>query len=52
MREAAASLTSSPPFSGADEAAVRAFHAADPYKIAGLFERVDLRPWRATIFPS
>ncbi|HEY7852325.1 MAG TPA: YciI family protein [Caulobacteraceae bacterium] len=35
----------------ADEAAVRAFHAADPYAKAGLFERVELRPWRATIYP-
>ena len=35
----------------ADEAAVRAFHAADPYRQAGLFERVELRPWRAAIYP-
>ena len=35
----------------ADEAAVRAFHAADPDAKAGLFERVELRPWRATIYP-
>jgi hypothetical protein len=35
----------------ADEAAVRAFHADDPYARAGLFERVELRPWRATIYP-
>ena len=34
-----------------DEAAVRAFHADDPYAKAGLFERVELRPWRATIYP-
>jgi uncharacterized protein YciI len=34
-----------------DEATVRAFHAADPYAQAGLFERVELKPWRATIFP-
>ena len=34
-----------------DEAAVRAFHAADPYARAGLFARVELKPWRATIFP-
>ena len=34
-----------------DEAAVRAFNAADPYVKAGLFERIELRPWRATIYP-
>jgi uncharacterized protein YciI len=32
-----------------DIAAARAFHAADPYTLAGLFERVELRPWRATV---
>jgi uncharacterized protein YciI len=32
-----------------DEAAARAFHAADPYVLAGLFERSDLRRWRATV---
>jgi len=29
--------------------AVRAFNAADPYTLAGLFERVEITPWRATI---
>ncbi|HEY5070915.1 MAG TPA: YciI family protein [Caulobacteraceae bacterium] len=28
--------------------AVRAFNAADPYTLAGLFERVEIRPWKAT----
>jgi uncharacterized protein len=32
----------------ADLAAAEAFSAADPYRLAGLFERVDIRPWRAT----
>jgi uncharacterized protein YciI len=32
-----------------DLAAARAFHAADPYTLAGLFERADLRLWRATV---
>jgi hypothetical protein len=32
----------------ADLAAARAWHEADPYKQAGLFERVEIRPWRAT----
>ena len=32
----------------ADEAAARAFNRDDPYQKAGLFERVDIRPWRAT----
>ena len=27
----------------------QAFHDADPYKLAGLFERSDVRPWRATL---
>jgi uncharacterized protein len=31
-----------------DMAAARAFHDADPYKRAGLFERVEIRPWRVT----
>ncbi len=31
-----------------DLAAARAWHEADPYKLAGLFERVEIRPWRAT----
>lgn len=33
----------------ADIAAARAFSAADPYTLAGLFERVEIRPWRATV---
>ena len=32
----------------ADLAAAQAWHEADPYKLAGLFERVEIRPWRAT----
>jgi uncharacterized protein YciI len=32
----------------ADLAAAEAFSAGDPYRKAGLFERVEVRPWRAT----
>ena len=32
-----------------DAAAVEAFTAADPYRLAGLFERTEIRAWRATI---
>jgi uncharacterized protein YciI len=32
----------------ADTAAAEAFSLNDPYRKAGLFERVDIRPWRAT----
>lgn len=31
-----------------DLAAARRFNAEDPYTLAGLFQRVDVRPWRAT----
>jgi hypothetical protein len=31
-----------------DLAAAEAFSAEDPYAKAGLFERVEIRPWRAT----
>ncbi len=31
-----------------DLAAAQAFSDNDPYKLAGLFERVEIRPWRAT----
>ena len=31
-----------------DLAAAWAWHEADPYKLAGLFERVEILPWRAT----
>jgi uncharacterized protein YciI len=31
-----------------DLEAAWAFNRADPYTLAGLFERVDIRPWRAT----
>ena len=31
-----------------DMAAAEAFSLADPYRKAGLFERVDIRPWKAT----
>ncbi len=30
-------------------AQAEAFHAADPYKLAGLFERSWVRPWRMTV---
>jgi len=33
----------------ADLAAAQAFAAGDPYARAGLFERVEIRPWRATV---
>jgi hypothetical protein len=32
----------------ADLVAAKAFNAQDPYTKAGLFERVEVRPWRAT----
>jgi len=32
----------------ADMAAAEAFSLNDPYRKAGLFERVEIRPWRAT----
>jgi hypothetical protein len=32
-----------------DRAAVEAFHAADPYQQAGLFERVEIRGFRASV---
>jgi hypothetical protein len=32
----------------ADLACAWAWHAADPYRLAGLFERVEIQPWRAT----
>ena len=32
-----------------DLAAAEAFHAADPYKLAGLFETSSVRPWRLTV---
>jgi uncharacterized protein YciI len=32
-----------------DLAAAQAFHDADPYKQAGLFETSSVRPWRITI---
>jgi uncharacterized protein len=32
-----------------DLAAARAFSAADPYVLAGLFKWVEIRPWRATV---
>ena len=32
-----------------DQAAAEAFSAGDPYRLAGLFERVEIRPWRVTV---
>ena len=32
-----------------DKAAAQAFTAGDPYNKAGLFERVDVKPFRATL---
>ncbi len=33
----------------ADKAAVEAFNAGDPYRIAGVFERIEIRPMRITV---
>ncbi|MDQ0465487.1 uncharacterized protein YciI [Caulobacter ginsengisoli] len=33
----------------ADLEAAADFHANDPYRLAGLFERSQIRPWRVTI---
>lgn len=33
----------------ADRAAVEAFSAADPYRKAGLFERVEIHAWRQSV---
>ncbi|MGI8842001.1 MAG: YciI family protein [Caulobacteraceae bacterium] len=33
----------------ADPAAARAFSAADPYVLAGLFKWVEIRAWKATV---
>ena len=33
----------------ADEAAARALLADDPYAKAGLFERIDVRPWKHVV---
>ncbi len=32
-----------------DLTAAQAFHAADPYRLAGLFEHSEVRPWRVTV---
>ena len=32
-----------------DKAAVEAFSAADPYRLAGVFERVEVRAWKVTV---
>jgi hypothetical protein len=32
-----------------DRAAAEAFAAADPYRTEGVFERVEVRPWRAAL---
>jgi hypothetical protein len=36
----------------ADLAAAQAFNRDDPYQKAGLFERVEIRPWKATFGAS
>jgi uncharacterized protein YciI len=36
-------------FEAPDHAAAKAWTDADPYNRAGLFERVEVRPWKATI---
>lgn len=35
----------------ADHAAAEAFSAGDPYRQAGLFERIELKPFKATFGP-
>lgn len=35
-------------FEAEDQAAAQAFSDEDPYTRAGLFERVEVRPWKAT----
>ncbi len=35
-------------FEAPDLAAAEAFCAADPYRLAGLFARTEIRPWRVT----
>jgi uncharacterized protein YciI len=30
-------------------AAVETFNAGDPYRTAGVFERVEIRPWKVTV---
>jgi len=32
-----------------DKATVEAFSAADPYRLANLFERVEVRSWKVTV---
>jgi hypothetical protein len=32
-----------------DRGSVEAFSAADPYRLANVFERVELHPWRVTV---
>ncbi len=32
-----------------DKAAAEAFSAADPYRLAGLFDHVDIQAWRVTV---
>jgi uncharacterized protein len=34
-----------------DRAAAEAFAAGDPYRRKGVFERVEVRPWRAALGP-
>lgn len=36
-------------FEGESEAEIRALLAKDPYALAGLFERVELRAWRQAV---
>ena len=36
-------------FEGQTLEEAQAFHAADPYTLAGLFERSEVKPWRATV---
>ena len=36
-------------FEAEDQATVDAYFAKDPYVLGGVFERVEIRPWRVTI---
>ncbi len=36
-------------YDGRDKAEAEAWAAADPYAKAGLFERVEIRPWKKVV---
>jgi len=47
LNEAGESIGSLFLVEAADIEAIRAFAAADPYALAGLFDRVEITPWKA-----